>query len=85
MSERLTIENVRERCANLNRRMEQHGSSIRYQVERRYDYTALDRCRFGKNGDLYPIGSPVRIGTKNEIGEIIWAMMNALDDAETRA
>jgi len=65
--------------------MEQHGSSIRYQVERRYDYTALDRCRFGKNGDLYPIGSPVRIGTKNEIGEIIWAMMNALDDAETRA
>jgi len=81
MSDRMTIARLRERCENLNRRMEQRGSNVRYEVGRRYDYTALDRCRLRPNGETYPIGDPVRVGTKTEIGELLYAMMVVLDDA----
>ena len=77
MSDRITIADVRERCENLNRRMERRGSAVRYSVERRYDYVGLDRTNI--RGDVQ---STVRCGSKREIGELLHAMMVALDDAE---
>lgn len=79
MSDRLTDANVRERCANLNRRMERRGANVRYEVSRRYDYMALDRM-IGPN--FLDQQDVVRTGTRGEIAEFLHAMMVALDDED---
>ena len=76
--ERMTRANLDERCANLNRRMEQRGSIYRYAVEGRYDYTALDRIRADGG---YPVGDAILCGTNREVGDALHYMMVALDDA----
>lgn len=74
--DRITKADLLERVENVNRRMAHRGSRVRYQVEGRYDYTALDRADADGN-----VQSTVRCGTKREIGEFLHAMMVALDDA----
>lgn len=76
--DRVTKADLAERVDNLNRRMEHLGSIYRYSVESRYDYTAIDRHR-ASDGAMV---STVRAGlTKGEAGELLHAMMVALDDA----
>lgn len=79
MSERITRANLEERVRNLNRRMRERRSKYHYVVEGRGGYTALDRC-FMENGREVT-QDVVRTGTKSEIGEFLYAMMVALDDA----
>ena len=92
--ERITRANLDERCANLNRRMESRGSIIRYQVEARNGYIALDRFdrdpAFTLNlpnsvpgrGAGWRCLSTVMCGTKREVGDFLHAAMVALDDVE---
>ena len=80
MPERITKANLEARVENLNRRMKQRGSVIRYAVQSRNGHTALDRCteddlQRGTSLGLF------RAGTKREIGELLTAMMVVLDDA----
>lgn len=75
-SERITIERVRERVENVNRRLAR-TTDRRVDVEQRNGYVALDECR----GDV-----PVRvltIGTKREIAAYLHAMIVALDLSTT--
>jgi hypothetical protein len=92
MSERITRANLEERVANLNRRMEEGGSTVRYQVEARNGYTGLDRfTRDPKDTLNLPDSVPgrgagwimlstVTVGTKGEVAHFLHAMMVALDD-----
>lgn len=84
--ERITRANVEERCANVNRRMESRGSIVRYEVEGRNGYTALDRCHVEYDATRVPdrrliTMSTVTVGTKREVADFLHAMMVALDDA----
>ncbi len=92
MPERITREHLEARIVNLNRRMEERGATVRYQVEGRNGYTALDR--FTRDPDCtlnLPDSVPGRgagwihvnhitSGTKGEIADFLHAMMVALDD-----
>jgi hypothetical protein len=94
MSERITRANLDERVANLNRRMEHHGSTIRYQIQGRNGYIGLDRFTRSEDSvtswpDSVPgrgIGwdclSTVTNGTKREVADFLHAMMVVLDDVE---
>lgn len=89
-SDRITRKNVEERVANVNRRMEERGSLIRYQAEGRNGYIGLDRIRvdaprLGQLGERWSVQSTVTVGTKREVGEFLHAMMVALDDAAVTA
>lgn len=77
MSERMTIARVETRAENVNRRLAERGSRVRYEIGRRNGYTALDRtdAKSGKTLDL------IRIGTKQEIADWLEAAMVALDDS----
>lgn len=77
MRERTTKADLDRRVANVNRRLENFGSPIRYAAASRYGYTALDRYR--TNGNF--AGDPIICGTKREVAEALWAIMRALDDA----
>lgn len=80
MMARITYDNVEERVANVNRRMEYQGAHVRYTVSHRYDYYAIDR-EILEDGAWRPQNA-VKLGTKSELGEFLNAMMIALDDAE---
>src|SRR5690242_9068826 len=96
MSERITRANLEARVENVNRRMHKAGSSIRYQIQGRNGYTALDRFVRDPNAALnlpdsvpgrgygWTMLSTVTVGTKGEIGNYLTAMMVALDDAADR-
>lgn len=81
MRETITMQRVRDACENVNRRMARHGSRVRYTVEQRCGYCALDPTRVGD-----PVGTAsgdaLIIGTKREVWEYLRAMMRALDDSE---
>ena len=79
MSDRITKANIEERVANVNRRMESLGSKVRYESWS----TSGRQGLFRRTADSKPgtVDSDVRFGTKNEIGEFLYAMMVALDDA----
>ena len=91
--ERITKQNVEDRVANLNRRMEQRGSAIRYQVQGRNGYTGLDRftrdpdCTLNLPDSVPGRGagwiclSTVMCGTKREVADFLHAAMVALDDS----
>jgi hypothetical protein len=78
MQERITRANVDERCANVNRRMEQRGSIVRYAAQGRNGYIGLDRYHAGETWNMQ---STVTCGTKREVAEFLHAMMVALDDS----
>lgn len=80
MSERMTMARLETRVANLNRRMIERGSIVRYYAQGRSGHTCLDRIR-ASNGATMDL---VRCGTKGEIGEFLDAMMIALDDARRK-
>jgi hypothetical protein len=94
--ERITRQNVDERCANLNRRMESRGSVYRYVVEARNGYIGLDRVRRDNNATLnlpdsvpgrgygWITESTVMCGTKREVADFLHAGMVVLDDAAYR-
>lgn len=94
MQDRITRANVEERCANLNRRMEERGSAVRYQVEGRNGYIGLDRYDRDPDATIFlPHSVPgrgygwrclstVTTGTKREVADFLHAMMVALDDAK---
>jgi hypothetical protein len=97
MSDRITKANLEARVENVNRRMEQRGSAIRYQVQGRNGYTALDRFT-GDPADKLNLPdsvpgrgagwlmlSTVTLGTKREVADFLHAMMVALDDSVYRA
>lgn len=75
-AQRITKRDLEVRVENLNRRMESRNSMYRYEVSARSGYTAIDRVR--PSGDMVNV---VRVGTKREVGEFLYAMMVALDDA----
>lgn len=75
MATTITRSNLEARCENLNRRMEQAGSSTRYRVQSRNGATSIDRLIDNR------MHGHVTAGTKREIGEFLHAMMTALDDA----
>ena len=77
MSDRMTKANLEARTESLNRRMERHGSIYRYQL-----YFANGRTGLLRGYEDGTVVSDARYGTKNEIGEFIYAMQMALDDAE---
>lgn len=94
MTDRITREHLEARIENLNRRMESRGATVRYQVQGRNGYIALDR--FTRDPDCtlnLPDSVPGRgagwimvahitSGTKREIAEYVGAMMVALDDSQ---
>lgn len=77
---RVSLANVHEALANLNRRMELRQSLYRYEVERRYNYVALDRVNARTGGT---VSDAILAGTKREIHNAMRYMMIALDDAST--
>ena len=97
MSERITRQNVEDRVINLNRRMKERGSSVRYQVEGRNGYIALDRFTRDPDDTLnLPDSVPgrgagwlcrgvVMTGTKREVADFLHAAMVALDDVQLYA
>ena len=93
--ERITRANLEERVSNLNRRMEHHGSKVRYGVQSRNGYIGLDRYIRSdeKAATSWPDSVPgrgigwdclstVTTGTKREVGDFLYAMMVALDDVQ---
>jgi hypothetical protein len=87
MPDRITREHVEARCANLNRRMVQRGSIVRYSIEQRNSYTAIDRhhidplatdVEWPRNWQMV---SHVFAGTKREVADFLHAGMTVLDDA----
>lgn len=76
--ERITRQNLDDRCANVNRRMAEGNSRYRYAVQGRNGYIGLDRYIAGES--YWNNQSTVTVGTKREIGEFLHAMMVALDD-----
>ncbi len=81
MNDRVTKETVEKRCANVNRRLEGRGSGYRYEVNYRSGTTALDRIRVSDGATI----DLVTLGTKREISEALWFMVNALDDASRKS
>jgi hypothetical protein len=79
--ERITREMVDTRCANLNRRMEERGSIVRYAVQGRNGYYGLDRYH---NVPEWNMQSNVMCGTKREVADFLHAGMVVLDDAAYR-
>ena len=79
MGERITRADLDTRVANLNRRMEHHGSNARYAVQGRNGHIGLDRYLAGENFNMQ---GTVTVGTKREIGDYLHAMMVVLDDLE---
>lgn len=77
MADRMTKERLRDREANVNRRLEARGSRYRWRVEHRNGGVALDRVRAsdGSTVDL------ITAGTSREVGDYLYAAMVALDDA----
>jgi hypothetical protein len=71
VSERVTIQSVRDRAANLNRRIESTGRHV--EVEQRNGYVALDEY----------LGTAavttITIGTKGEIADFLHAMIVGID------
>jgi len=95
MPERITRQNVDERCANVNRRMESRGSIYRYATQGRNGYIGLDRFTRDPHPEInlpdsvpgrglgWILQSTVMCGTKREVADFLHAMMIALDDAAT--
>jgi len=78
MGDRITLANLEQRCANVNRRMAARRSDVSYQVQSRNGWNCLDRY----NAAGTECKALVVCGTKRELGEYLHAMMTALDDAE---
>lgn len=97
MTDRMTRQRLEDRVSNLNRRMEDRGSAIRYVLEGRNGATALDRVTKDPAATInLPDSVPGRgygwvtldlvlIGTKAEVGDYLRAAMLTLDDAERKA
>ena len=88
MTERITRQNVDDRCRNLNRRMIELGARVGYIAEGRNGYIGLDRYEVIEQNSGYTYGaclSNVVCGTKREIADFLHAMMVALDDAKLYA
>jgi hypothetical protein len=91
--DRITKANVAQCVENVNRRMEERGSAIRYQVQGRNGYTGLDRFTRDPDDSLnlpnsvpgrgagWIMQSTVTVGTKREVADFLHAMMVALDDS----
>jgi hypothetical protein len=62
-------------AANLNARLEAHGSGARVVVEHRYGYTAIDEA----DTEGWLIRTLTTGNTKGEAYEAMWNMIRALD------
>lgn len=94
--ERITRETLETRVENVNRRMAQAGSEVRYQVQARNGYMGLDRFRRDPAATIdlpdsvpgrgygWEMLSTVTVGTKREVADYLHAMMTALDDANRK-
>jgi hypothetical protein len=76
-AERITRAHVEERVADLNRRMAQRGSKVRYATQARNGYLGLDR--YHEDGRLL---DTVICGTKREVADFLHAGTVVLDDLE---
>ena len=76
MSERVTIETVRARVANLNRRLDR--VSARVELERRNGYVALDEY------DGETCMRTLVVGSLREISEYVHAMVVGIDLANQK-
>lgn len=91
MTERITKQNVEERVANVNRRMESAGSPNRVQVQGRNGYIGLDLftrdpdCTLNLPDSVPGRGagwicqSTLTVGTKREVADFLHAMMVGID------
>lgn len=80
---RVTRENIDQRVGNLNHRMEERGSIVRYAAQGDR-YHACERGQVLKH-EAWTMQSTVTTGTKREVGDFLHAMMVALDDAGSLA
>lgn len=79
MSERITLKDLDERCANLNRRIESTGRRVGCQG--RNGYIGLDEYRLDDSNPRtrYSMVRTITCGTKREIGDFLHAMMVGID------
>jgi hypothetical protein len=77
MSERITIEDVRERAVNLNRRLNGSGRSVI--PEQRNGSVALDEYSVNSENRFDACLRTITLGTKREIYDFLHAMMVGID------
>jgi len=79
--ERITIDGVRERAVNVNRRLEGSGRGV--VVEQRNGHVALDEYRvtygFSGQSTFDACLRTITVGTKREVAEFLHAMMVGID------
>ena len=81
MSERITLANLEQRCANVNRRLE--GTNWYVVVQGRNGYIGLDEYAHRlETHDIVMTDQMIRnlmVGTKREVGDYLHAMMVGID------
>lgn len=81
MGDRITLENLHQRCKNLNRRLEGTGRGVTVESHSGsvslYE-TFLDPAREGTAFE-WQVRDTITVGTKAEIGQFLRAMMLGID------
>jgi len=75
--ERITIDGVRERAVNVNRRLIGSGRGV--VAEQRNGYVALDEYSVTEENTFDACLRTITVGTKREIADFLHAMMVGID------